>query len=103
MGLANLLRASPVTLDTPLPAGTFAFRSLNGQERLGQPFVYRLEVTSQLSHLTGADLIGEPVAVHLELEMGEQRDIHALVTDVENAGTYNRHARYFLTLRPWLW
>src|SRR4051812_18216020 len=103
MDLTNLLRAGPVTLDTPLGPGVLAFRALEGQERLGEPFSFRLEVFSSDDALTGEDLIGQPIAVHAELSTLEHRHFHGLVTNFENGGSKHRHARYYLTLRPWLW
>jgi len=103
MALTDLFRTSYVTLDTSLPPGTLTFRAMSGQERLGQPFSYRLEVTSGSVPLSGADLIGKPVAVHIELGTGELRHVHALVTAVQNGGTHKGNHRYYLTLRPWLW
>src|SRR6188768_3187011 len=100
--VAEALRTGPITLDSSLPPGMLTFRALSGQERLGQPFCYRLEVTSKNDQLSGTDLIGKPVTLHIELATGDLRHIHAFVTSLEHGGD-QRNAHYFLTLRPWIW
>jgi len=102
VGSPNPLRATPVTLDTSLAAGVLVFRSMIGQERLSQLFVYQLEVTSTAYAGTGADLIGQPVAVHFEHE-GGTRHFSALVADFEQGAVVGNYASYTLTLRPWFW
>ena len=102
MGSPNPLRASPVSLDTSLAPGVLVFRSMTGHERLGDPFLYRLEVLSLGYAGTGADLIGQPIAVHFEHE-GGVRHFSALISDFEHGSSVGPHGSYFLTLRPWLW
>ena len=75
---------------------------MTGQEWLGQPFVYRLEVTSMSYTGKGTDLIGQPVAVHFEHE-GGVRHFSALISEVEQGSVVGSYASYSLTLRPWLW
>jgi len=102
MGSPNPLRDSPISLDTSLEPGILVFRSMTGHERLGQPFVYRLEVTSRSYTGTGADLIGQPVAVHFE-HAGGPRHFSALVADFEQGPAAGSYSSYYLTLRPWFW
>src|SRR4051812_44412216 len=102
MASPNPLRASPVSLDTSLEPGVLVFRTMTGQERLGQPFMYRLEVTSMSYAGTGADLIGQPIGVHFEHE-GGVRHFSALVSDFEQGTAVGSYSSYYLTLRPWLW
>ena len=99
----NPLRATLTSLDTPLEPGVLVFRSMKGHERLSEPFVYRLEVSSRSYTGTGADLIGQPIAVHFEYS-GGVRHFSAFVGDFEHGPSVgSSYASYFLTLRPWFW
>jgi type VI secretion system secreted protein VgrG len=94
-----------VTLDTPL-GQDLTFRSMGGFEALSQPFVYELDVLSTRSDIKAAELLDQPVTVHLDLsgDGDELRHWNARVVRFQYLSTDDDDmSRYRLTLRPWLW
>jgi type VI secretion system secreted protein VgrG len=79
------------------------FSRMDGQEALGRPFKYELEVLAQDHALDLAALLGKTLTVQLELESGGARWFNGHVTRLVMAGSDGRYARYRATLRPWTW
>lgn len=96
--------ARPITVDGGgLPSGTVLFRSMVGSEELGRPFEYDLDLLSSDENLSFASVVGQSLAVHLELPGGPLRHFHGLVTRFAHVGWSERRAVYRATLRPSLW
>jgi type VI secretion system secreted protein VgrG len=100
-GMANTV--GPVTIDGPAGVKSLIFRSLHGFEELGVPFRYDLELLSEDFEVKASDMLGKTMAVHLELSDGSLRHFHGYVTEFSAPGAAAAHARYRVTLRPWLW
>lgn len=92
-----------ITLDGPPGVDSFVFRKMTGREELGVPFRYDLELSSRDFDLAPADVLGEPMSLHLELGNGAVRHFHGYVSEFSMPGTARDHALYHVTLRPWLW
>ncbi|HEX3595078.1 MAG TPA: type VI secretion system tip protein TssI/VgrG, partial [Polyangiaceae bacterium] len=95
--------SGPITIDTPLPAGVLVFRSMIAREALGQPFLFDLELISARADLKPAELVGQPISVHLETVNYGVRHFSGLVTRLEYRGTGTSNSLYRIVLRPWLW
>src|ERR1700690_1022368 len=93
----------PVTVDTPLGPDALVFLAMTGREALGKPFDYAVDLVSDDPNITLGDLLGQPMAVHLELTDGELRHFHGFVTEVEFVENVRPMAIYRVRLRPWLW
>ena len=95
--------AGPLTIDSPaaLEDGTLFIRSATGFEALGQCFEFTVMVSSS-ADLNATDLLGTPLAIHLEMTDGGLRHFHGLVAALDFLGT-SELANYRIVLRPWLW
>lgn len=79
------------------------FRRLNGIERLGQPFLFDVEVLSRKEDISPYDVVGTKMSVSVKLKSGESRHFHGIVTAFLNAGPLGGYQLYKIELRPWLW
>lgn len=93
-------------------AAGLRFLALHGHEAINAPFEWTVEAVSPHDDLDADRLLGEPVAVSLEMPgtaplptgvVAPRRWFHGQVAAVARAGVHGRFARYVLTLRPWLW
>ncbi|OFX21925.1 MAG: hypothetical protein A2V77_20660 [Anaeromyxobacter sp. RBG_16_69_14] len=96
--------AQPITVDggRPLP-GNLLFHRMVGNEELGRPFEYELELLSTDEAISFSSMVGKPLIVHLELPDSSQRHFHGLVTRFSHVGWSGRRVVYHATLRPSLW
>ncbi len=89
-----------------LPAGAGAglrLHRLTGRDELSRPFRYEVDALSESHDLALADFLGKDLAVGLDLRGGGTRYFHGLVADASYLGEEDVHARYRLTVVPWLW
>ncbi len=89
-----------------LPAGAGAglrLDRLSGRDELSRPFRYEVEALSENHDLALADFLGKDLTVSLDLIGGAKRYFHGLVADASYLGEEDVHARYGLTVVPWLW
>lgn len=76
--------------------------SLSGEDRLGRPFEYHLNLVSQNHGLGFNDVVGQKVSVSLKLADGE-RWFHGYITEFSFAPPRDTYARYEAVIRPWFW
>jgi len=76
---------------------------LTGQEALGRPFVFELDLISTEAEVELESVIAQPVTVQIELTEGKYRYINGIVTRFACVGGAGRYTRYSATLRPWFW
>jgi type VI secretion system secreted protein VgrG len=79
------------------------FLRMTGEEILGQPFEYKLDLLSQDPNIDFSKLLGKPMAVQLELADLSSRYFHGYVTDLRLIGGMGNYAHYRAVLRPWIW
>ncbi|MEY4575924.1 MAG: hypothetical protein RL701_627 [Pseudomonadota bacterium] len=90
-------------VSTSLGDEMLVLANLSGQEALGRPFRYDLDLFSLNPDVALEDLVGQPVTVQIELGEGEYRYINGIASRFACVGTSGRFTRYRVTLRPWLW
>jgi len=90
-------------IQTPLGENVLGLRSILLQERLGRPFVLEAELSSDDPEVSFDAIIGQPVAVRLDLGGGSQRFFHAFVSRFSYVGQGPVYTHYRATLVPWLW
>src|SRR3569623_1119410 len=78
-----------------------AIEKLTGHEALGTPFEYQVVLVSESPNLDLSKFIGDKVTAELQMESGF-RYFNGYVTEAVLIETFKRHARYRLTLRPYL-
>src|SRR3569833_2311639 len=79
-----------------------AIEKLTGYEALGTPFEYQVVLVSESPTLDLAKFIGDKVTAELQMDDGTFRYFNGYVTEAALIATFKRHARYRLTLRPFL-
>ncbi|EEF22983.1 conserved hypothetical protein, partial [Ricinus communis] len=77
--------------------------ALDGEEALGDLFVYVLHLRSSDLALDLAGMVGQPVTASLALADGEWRHFSGKVARIVQAGGGPDGASYRAELRPWLW
>jgi type VI secretion system secreted protein VgrG len=91
------------TLDSPF-GDQLIFRRLTGNEGLSEPFELTLDALAESHSLPLQSLLGKPVTIEIEEQGGQRRYLNGLVARALMGGREaDRHYRYELTLRPWLW
>ena len=65
---------------------------MTGVEELGRLFSYELEVESADEAISFPSVVGQPMAVHLELPGGAKRHFQGLVTRFSQVGCSDRRA-----------
>jgi type VI secretion system secreted protein VgrG len=103
MDVMRILSRGPITIDPPAGAKALRFRSMNTHEELGRLFKYEIELLGDNASLKPADLLGQPMTVHLELRHLETRHFNGYITDMALKGSSGNFALYLVTVRPWLW
>ncbi|MET0385764.1 MAG: type VI secretion system tip protein TssI/VgrG [Polyangiales bacterium] len=94
--------AQPVRIKCPLGDDVFELQSMSGEERLGTPFRYELQLMSSQHDVAGDALLGQPLTVSVQVVDRAERHYHGIVTQFRYLGSEGRHSRYGVTLRPWL-
>ncbi len=92
-----------VTLTTPLPPDTLVFRSLNGYERLSQPYEYRVAALATQSDVDLDALLGETCTLTMQQAGGGKRYFHGRCSQIAFVGNEQGGLVYELTLKPDVW
>lgn len=81
--------------------------SMDGSERLGGLFEFRLRALSQDPKLDLVAMLGKPMAVHMHMPDGFERWFHGIAIEAAQTGFQVvdelRHAAYAITLAPTPW
>ena len=79
------------------------FRRLKGEDKLGRPFSFKVEVLSTKNDLSPYDMIGKPMSVEVKSKKGGSRYFHGIISRFLNVGAAGGMQLYELELRPWIW
>jgi len=96
-------RTRLVRIDSPLGEDVLALQTLEGEEELGRPFLYELQLVSENPALNFDRLLGKPLSLALELPGGGTRPFHGIVSRFAQTAGSGQFAGYRVTLQPWLW
>ena len=105
----SIAAASWVSVDfAPRPNANFrlVFDGMHGQEELGRPFLYVLDLSSGASLLSDFSmLVGSSATVTLtqSYQGAPTRYFNGIVTRVLSTGLSRGSYRYRVELRPWIW
>jgi type VI secretion system secreted protein VgrG len=91
------------TVSTALGEDTLMLARMRGEEALGRPFVYELDLYSEERDVDFKALLDQPATVRVELAQRAFRYINGVVTRFGCVGESGRYVMYRATLRPWLW
>ena len=102
--MAKITQAGRVAgIATPLGEDELVLQSLHGEEQLGRPFRYELELLSENSKIDLAELVGQNVTVWLQLSKEDTRYFNGFVSRAYQTDAGGSMARYRATVVPWLW
>lgn len=74
----------------------------DGQEKMGRPFTYSLDLRSTNPNIQFEQIVGRRVTVTMEMDTGE-RCFDGYVTSFRFTEEDGQFASYQATVRPWLW
>ena len=102
--MAKLTQAGRVAgIATPLGEDELVLQSLHGEEQLGRPFRYELELLSENTQINLTELVGQNVTVWLQLSKEDTRYFNGFVSRAYQTDAGGNMARYRATVVPWLW
>ena len=73
-----------------------------GQERLSEPFLFRIDLVSQERDITADQVLGQPALLTLHGQ-NEDRYVNGLVGEFGQLGETKKYVRYSLVLVPAIW
>lgn len=79
------------------------FRSFSGEDRLGEPYAYRVELLSTDPGLDPDAVLGHNFTVEVQRVDGKPRYFDGYVTEFAQTGTLGHYMVYEAVLSPWLW
>ncbi|MCP5528187.1 MAG: type VI secretion system tip protein VgrG [Verrucomicrobiales bacterium] len=100
---ATEIQNSIARITSPLGTDKLLLRAFDGQEEMSRLFQYEAEVFSPDLNLDFNQLLGQPVAIELDLAGGRKRHFHAVVSRCRQVESVHRYACYKLSLVPWFW
>jgi type VI secretion system secreted protein VgrG len=92
-----------LTVSGSFTEGELVVDTLVGHDDLAAPFELTLTLLSDKPDMDIANLVGDTMTLNVDIGGGQTRHFNGYVTRMTLVGTYDRHARYQATLRPWLW
>jgi type VI secretion system secreted protein VgrG len=89
----------------PDPGFTLKFDGLTGQEELGRPFLYTVELSSGTVRGNVSTLVGAVASVSMSqsAQGAPTRYLNGIVTRVVSTGLTGGAYHYRVELRPWIW
>lgn len=91
-----------LTLRCPLGENALLLRSFSMTEEISSLFTMQLELASEEARVPLDAILGKPVAVHVEPEVGT-RHFHGIVSRFGYTGNDDRFHYYYAEVVPWLW
>ncbi len=77
--------------------------SASVSEALGRPYRIELELRAPQRGLAAKQLLGQPMALRLDLGLERARYFHGLVSELRFTSASASHTHYRATLHPWVW
>lgn len=93
----------PFSLSTPLPEGELVFASLSHSSQLSALDKGEMALLSAQGDIDPNKLLGQPLALAIELRDGAKRHVHGIVTRFSAGRRRGRQFGWQATIRPWLW
>ncbi len=85
-------------------AGTeFIMRRLRGEERLGRPFKYELDLSTEKDDVDIEKMLGKPLTAEIEIGDDKTRPFHGIVSHIAAMGRLGDYSHFHVTVRPWVW
>lgn len=94
-----LLAKRNIFITTSVPDVPLVFEAMSGQEMLGRPFNYQVDLLSDSNDVDLQAMLSQRMTVHVEGGRGE-RCFDGIITEFRAVGTTSRFFRYRATLQP---
>ncbi|MEM8799351.1 MAG: type VI secretion system tip protein VgrG [Pseudomonadota bacterium] len=93
-----------ITITTPLGKDVLIVEGFAGEEQVGRPFLYKIDLVSEDGEIDPKKLLGQSITLTVSCSDGRKRYVHGHVTSFQtHFETSFRFFRYELELRPWNW
>ncbi len=92
-----------VSVTTALGTDVLLFHRLSGSDALGRLSEYQVQMLSKNPAVKVADILGQPIGIHLDLPDGAKRHFHGIVTRFASVGWQGELTLYEATVHPALW
>ena len=89
-----------ILVTSSLPAGTLLLESFSGHEKLAEPYRYDLTLLSGNSNIAMDEVLGQPLAIRIEIKPSRYRYFHGIVTYFAKIGLTMSHTRYRAIVNP---
>jgi type VI secretion system secreted protein VgrG len=98
----------PMRVDTVLGTDVLLLDSFTGVEQISQPFAFQLELLSEDRDIDPDAFLRTPITLSIDLEDGETRHVHGLVSRFAqgarvDVGEGDHLTSYTAEMVPWLW
>jgi type VI secretion system secreted protein VgrG len=93
----------PMRISTALGGDVLLLAGFRGDEGISTPFHFALDLLSENPNIKGAQLLGTPAAVTVELPDRGERILHGRINRFTQLGRALDVAAYRAELVPWLW
>jgi type VI secretion system secreted protein VgrG len=94
-----LLAQRNIFITTSAPDAPLVFEAMSGQEMLGRPFTYQVDLLSDSQDVDLQAMLGQRMTVHVERTEGE-RCFDGIITEFRAVGGTAHFFRYRATLQP---
>ena len=101
--MAEMQAKRAVEIFTPLGDDVLLFHRMTATEALGRLFQFELDLLSKDPNIKFEDLLGQNVAVRLELPDNKTRYFNGFVGRFSLTGSMGDLTSYSVTVHPWLW
>ncbi|HEX3696409.1 MAG TPA: type VI secretion system tip protein TssI/VgrG [Polyangia bacterium] len=95
--------ASGLITVTPLAGNDLYFRSMTGDEEMGRPFEFIVDVLSKNPSMKLVEVLGQTMTVTVPTSVPDPRHFNGYVTRFSQIGTSGNYFVYRAVLHPWLW
>ena len=101
--MAKTQQHRQAAVGTPLGDDVLLLVRMSGDEQLGRPFEFQVDLASENPQIKFSDIVGQNVTVRLEQSEGSTRYFNGYVSRFTQGSGSRDVARYSATLVPWLW
>ena len=91
------------TIDVTTPIPGLIFERMQGEERLGRPFDFHVDLLGKDANIKLSDAIGRPLTVALSMGSATPRYFNGIITHFSQVGWTGDLFRYSARVQSWLW
>lgn len=92
-----------VRVHSPLGPDKLLLRRMTAVEQISRPFVFRADLMSKDHAIKLENLLGNELAIEVDLPNRRKRYFHGLVSRFDYIGAVEDHVAYYAEIRPKMW